>query len=152
MGMVDEDACMRTILPTMESKFAFQPASFFLPLSNTKPKSYPWLPKCLRGKPRYLPNLGVDRKPRMSTRFSLKSGSTLGEKYTRDFASLMVCPDFLQNTSRTSLIYGMAITLISLSKEDKIIHKEDMRESGATSRGFYEGPKLGYTFFLNKIT
>ena len=90
--------------PAKESMFAFQPASFCFTLSKTKLYSWEEDPGCLIGIPRYLPSEGVEAKPRISLKDSLVSLSTLGEKYTLDFASLIVCPDMLQNSSKTSLM------------------------------------------------
>jgi len=62
---------MRTILPAMDKRFALQPASFFLTLSNTKEKSCLRLPGCFKGKPKYLPKLEVRVNPRMFEKASL---------------------------------------------------------------------------------
>ena len=45
----------------------------------------------------------MDLNSRISHKFALVSGLTLGEKNTLDFALLTFCPDNEQNESRTSL-------------------------------------------------
>ena len=55
-GIMDEEDWMSTILPAMDKRFAFQPASFFLTLSRTKEKSCLWLPGCLSGNLNTYPN------------------------------------------------------------------------------------------------
>ena len=55
------------------------------------------------GKPKYFSRVGVDLNSRISHKFALVSGLTLGEKNTLDFALLTFCLDNEQNESRTSL-------------------------------------------------
>ena len=103
-GMVEEDAWTRIVLPAKDNRLAFQPTSFYLTLSRTKLKSWLLDPRCIIGKPRYLPRLGVEENPKMSQRASRVSLSTLGEKNTLYLASLIDWLDLIQNTSKASLI------------------------------------------------
>ena len=100
--MVDKEAWIRVVLPTIDNKFVFQPASFYLTLSSTKLKSWFDGPGCFIGIPKYFLIEGVDLNPKVLHISSLLSISIFGEKYTLDFDSLINCLDFLQKVSMTS--------------------------------------------------
>ena len=132
--MAEVEAWIRIILPTIESRLAFQPASFFLNISKMDPKSCLCLPGCFIGKPKYFPKLVVALKPKMLVKASLWLGSTLGEKKTWDFASLTFCPDLLQNSWRTKLMAaqfsGVALAKRTKSSANKRYEKaEPLRDA-----------------------
>ena len=118
--------------PAGERSLAFQLDSLACTFSTTKSKSLVLRPLGLRVNPRYLPRFGVLETPRMSHKWCLRLGLTLGEKNTLDLDKLTFWPDWMQKSSRILVIVRQQLLEAS-------VHK---RRSSAKNRCEKEGPLL----------
>ena len=91
-GMAEITACDKITLSAIDNMFTFHPCNFGWTLSITKLKSWEDASWCLKGKPGYLPRLGVDLIP-STLHTSLQCSELIfRKKNTLDFKRLTFYP------------------------------------------------------------